>query len=206
MNNQVPAGYMQNPQGHLVPEETIHDIDKLRNDLVIETVRRAQELRQDLTDFKEVVTDDIAAFIQLAAEKYEVKFGGKKGNLSLTSYNGKYKLLIAVSDTIEFDERLQIAKHLVDECIHEWTENSSGDIKALIDHSFQTDKQGNINKARIFSLLNSKIGSDNKKWKNAMEALRDSIKVVSSKSYMRLYERKGAEGKYEQISLDVSSL
>lgn len=204
MSEQIPSGYMQNAQGHLVPVETIDDLDLLRNDLVIETVSRAQELRQDLALFKEVVIDDINVFVDLAAEKYKTKFGGKKGNLSLTSYDGKYKLMIAISDTITFDERLLIAKQLIDECIHVWTENSSGNIKALIEHAFQTDKQGNINTGRVLGLMKLKIADD--KWKQAMEALKDSISVASSKSYMRLYERTGSEGKYEQISLDVSSL
>ena len=44
------------------------------------------------------------------------------------------------------------------------------------------------------------------KWIKAMEALKDSISVASSKSYMRLYQRVGNEDKYEQISLDVASI
>jgi len=56
----------------------------------------------------------------------------------------------------------------------------------------------------VLGLLKLKIGDS--KWKQAMEALKDSISVASSKSYMRLYERQGDENKYQQISLDVSSL
>lgn len=204
MNNPIPNGYMENAQGHLVPVDAVNDLDILRNDLVIAAVSMAQELRQDLTHYKESVTDDITAFIELAAEKYDTTFGGKKGNLTLTSYDGRYRLQIAISDTITFDERLQIAKQLIDECIHKWTENSSVNIKALIEHAFQTDKQGNINTGRVLGLMKLKINDQT--WTKAMEALKDSISVASSKSYMRLYQRVGNEDKYEQISLDVSSL
>lgn len=204
MNNPIPNGYMENAQGHLVPVDAVNDLDILRNDLVIAAVSMAQELRQDLTHYKESVTDDITAFIELAAEKYDTTFGGKKGNLTLTSYDGRYRLQIAISDTITFDERLQIAKQLIDECIHKWTENSSVNIKALIEHAFQTDKQGNINTGRVLGLMKLKINEQT--WTKAMEALKDSISVASSKSYMRLYQRVGNEDKYEQISLDVSSL
>ncbi len=197
-------GYMKNAQGHLVPVESIDELDVLRNDLVIDTVKKAWELRQDLKSFKDAVQDEIETFIDLAAEKYDTKFGGKKGNVCLTSYDGRYRLMIAISDTVTFDERLQIAKQLIDECIHAWTENSSSNIKALIEHAFQTDKQGNINTGRVLGLLKLKIADP--KWKQAMEALKDSISVASSKSYMRLYERAGDEGKYQQISLDVASL
>lgn len=204
MTNETPEGYMQNAQGHLVPVDAVDDLDLLRDDLVMETVRIAQEIRQDLTDFKSTILDDVNVFVNLAAEKYETKIGGKKGNICLSSYDGKYRLTIAVSDSLGFDERLLIAKQLIDECIHEWTADSSVNIKALIEHAFQTDKQGNINTGRVLGLMKLKISHD--KWKKAMEALKDSISIASSKSYMRLYERTGDEGKYEQISLDISSL
>lgn len=204
MTGEMPKGYMKNAQGHLVPTDAVDDLDKLRDDLVIEAVKRAQELRQDLKEFKDSVLDDISVFVDLAAEIYDTKVGGKKGNISLLSYDGMYKLQISISDTIVFDEKLIIAKQLIDECIHTWTANSSVNIKALIEHAFQTDKQGNINTGRVFGLMHLKISDQ--KWIKAMEALKDSISVASSKSYMRLYQRVGNEDKYEQISLDVASI
>ncbi len=204
MTNQLPEGYMANPHGHLVPVDSIDDLDLLRNDVVIDTVRKAQELRQELAEFKQAALNEMELFVNLAAEKYDTKLGGTKGNLTLMSFDGKYKLMVSISDSLMFDERLQIAKQLIDECIHSWTENSDSNVKALIEHAFQTDKQGNINTARVLGLLKLKISDA--KWKQGMEALKDSISVASSKSYLRLYERVGTENKYQQISLDIASL
>jgi len=58
--------------------------------------------------------DDVGAFIQLSAEKYEVKVGGNKGNVSLLSFDGRYKIVRQVAENITFDERLQAAKALID--------------------------------------------------------------------------------------------
>ena len=66
---------------------------------------------------KRAMFNDIRAFCDLSAEKYGISFGGSKGNLQLTSYDGKYRVLVAVNESISFDERLQVAKALIDECI-----------------------------------------------------------------------------------------
>jgi hypothetical protein len=112
--------------------------------------------------------------------------------------------MIAVSDSLEFDERLHVAKQLIDGCIHRWTENSDANVKALVEHAFQTDKQGNINTARVLGLLQLKIIDQD--WEQAMKAIKDSIKVTSSKSYLRFYQRVGGENKYDQIALDMGAL
>lgn len=204
MTTVIPEGYLADSYGRLVPVEGIKDIDLLRNDTVIGMINKARGLQEQMRAFKHQALADIAAFVTLSAEKYGVAMGGKKGNLQLVSFDGKYKVLLAVSDTLAFDERLHVAKQLIDECIHEWAANSNVEIRTLIEHAFQTDKQGNINTARIFSLMRVKI--EHPKWKQAMEALKDSIQITSSSQYLRLYERVGDTEKYQQIAMDIAGL
>jgi len=201
---QTPTGYMQNAQGHLVPESKVKPLDMLRHEMVSDIIGSARGLKEEMKLFKGNILDDIHTFVTLAAEQYDTVLGGSKGNLSLVTFDGRYKVMLSVSDTLTFDERLQIAKQLIDDCIHTWTKDSNDNIKALIEHAFQTDKAGNINTARVLGLFKLKI--DDPDWKKAMEALKDSISVASSKSYIRLYERTGEEGKYQQISLDMAAL
>lgn len=200
----IASPYRTNSYGHLVPVETIKPIDLLRDDTVGRIINDAQALQQQMRDFKRKALDDITTFVTVSAEEYGLKWGGKKGNLSLVSYDGKYKVLLAISDSLSFDERLQIAKQLVDECIHEWAEGSNANIRALIEHAFQTDKQGNINTARIFGLMRLKI--DDAKWQEAMNALKDSIQITATSQYLRLYERVGDSDQYRQIALDIAGL
>lgn len=200
----IPEGYRADSFGRLVPENSIEALDLLRDDTVQRIVGNARHVQTAMSAFKKMAMDDIAAFLELAAEKYHVKLGGRKGNLSLVSFDGKYKVLVAVQDSLNFDERLHIAKQLVDECIHEWAKDSNDNIKALVEHAFQTDKQGNINTARIFGLMRLKIDDD--KWCTAMTALRESIQITSSSQYLRLYERVNDTDKYQQIALDIAGL
>lgn len=200
----LPDGYRANSFGHLVPVVTIQPLDLLRDDTVVNIVAKARHVQEQMRAFKNQAMDDIAAFLSIAAEQYKTTLGGKKGNLSLVSYDGKYKVIVAVSDSLNFDERLHIAKQLIDECIHEWTADSNDNIRALVEHAFQTDKQGNINTARIFGLMRLKI--DDEKWQQAMTALKDSIQITATSQYLRLYERVGDTDKYQQIAMDIAGL
>jgi len=195
--------YREDARGALVPIDMIREIDLLRDDLVMEIVARSRELNVVLTAFKKKVMDDIAAFIELSAQKYEIKIGGEKGNVQLLSFNGKYRVCRSINDYIVFDERLQVAKKLVDECVSEWSKDSSSEIKVLVNHAFEVDKAGKINTERILGLRRLDIKDE--KWKRAMDAIGDSVQVTGSKSYVRIYER-NATGKYDQINLDMAAL
>ncbi|MEJ1496363.1 MAG: DUF3164 family protein [Candidatus Sedimenticola sp. (ex Thyasira tokunagai)] len=200
----IPEGYRRNAQGHLVPEEAVEPIDIERDELVEDIFKSAIELQGKMSEFKDHAMGNVGAFIDLAAEKYEAKIGGLKGNVSLMSYDGQKKVQIAVGDTIAFNESLQIAKSLIDECIHEWTEHSGTEVKVLVEHAFQTDKEGKINTGRILGL--TRLSIDHPKWKQAMLAIKDSLTVVSTKTYIRLYTRPSRNDKFQQLGLDMAAV
>jgi hypothetical protein len=205
MTQAIPNGYKQNSVGHLVPVDRIGKLELLKDDLVMGIINQATNLQKMMMAVKTQTLADIETFMQLAAEQYDTTLGGDKGNVQLLSFDGRYKVLIAIDDNQTFDEKLSIAKQLIDECIIDWTQDSNDNIRAIIQDAFQVDKTGNLNKSRIFGLLRLK-GITDPKWLSAMDALKDSIQVVSSKRYMRLYQRIGDEGKYQQISLDMAGL
>ena len=204
MTTALPEGYLQNVQGHLVPVDTVSDWDKERDQLVREIVAKAKALQSAMASFKSATMGDVSAFIELSAERYDVKLGGRKGNTTLMSFDGQYKIQLAIAERLMFDERIQAAKALVDECIHEWTEGSRVEIKALVEHAFQADKEGKINIGRILGLM--RLAIDNAKWKRAMDAIRDSMQVAATTSYLRVYERQGETARYQQVALDLAAL
>lgn len=200
----IPSGYMQDAKGALWPKDTVREIDLVRDELVREIVAKAKEQSEQLAKFKAGVFGDIEAFVQLSGEKYGVKMGGAKGNVSLLSFDGRYKLQRAVAESLAFDERLQIAKELIDQCIHEWSTGSRAEIRALVNDSFQVDKEGRVNAARILSLRRLDITDE--KWGKAMQAISESIQVAGSKTYFRVYERVGDTDQYRPISLDIAAV
>lgn len=199
----APSGYMKDPQGRLVPEGMIKDIDKLRDQTVQKIVAAARIVNDSLCYFKQSAFSDIAAFVQTSAEQYEVQLGGTKGNVVLYSFDGRYKVVRQVQETLKFDERLKAAKALIDECITEWATNARDEIKVLVNDAFKVDKEGDVSTNRVLSLRRLNIRDE--KWQRAMSAIGDAISVVGSRSYVRVYERVGDTDQYRAISLDVAS-
>lgn len=193
----------RNAQGHWVEKSNIEDIDLARDDVVMGLVAKAVVAREGLVTLKATMMADVQAFVDLSLEQYGVKIGGNKGNITLLSFDGQYKIQRQMAEDITFDERLQAAKSLIDECIHNWTSGSSAEIKTLIDHAFQVDKEGNINTGRVLGLRRLKINDP--KWLKAMEAISDSVQIVGCRPYLRVYKRNEA-GKFEPISLDIAAL
>lgn len=200
--NSPPNGYKQDAAGRLVPVETIKPIDLARDQLVGEIVAHARALSRQIAAFKQQTFGDIEAFVELSAEQYEVKLGGRKGNISLFSFDGSYKIQRAIADHLCFDERLQAAKALIDECITAWSQGARAEIQVLVNSAFQVDKEGKINCGRVLSLRRLEITDE--RWRRAMQAIGDAVQVVSSKAYVRVYER-DQNGEYQQIALDVAS-
>jgi hypothetical protein len=198
----ITEGMMENAQGHLVPIEKIRQIDLERDSLVKEIVVKAKALSEQIAVFKHSTMGDIECFVELSAEKYNAKLGGKIGNVTLASYNGLYKIVRAIDERQVFDERLQAAKALIDECITEWAADSNANLRALINDAFQVDKQGRLNINRILGLRRLDIIDE--RWRNAMTAIGESLQVVDSKAYLRIYERQ-SDGSYEPLPLNVAA-
>jgi hypothetical protein len=198
----IQPGYVKDARGRLVPESMVKPIDQLRDQTVTALVDAAKLLQAQLAEFKARAFTDIAAFVDTSNEQYGVKVGGNKGNISLITFDGRYKVVRQIAEHIQFDERLQAAKELIDECIREWTEGSNDKIKALINEAFQVDKEGNVNTGRILGLR--RLAIEDPKWLTAMRAIVDSIRPTGSKPYIRLYERDEQTGEYRAISLDLA--
>jgi hypothetical protein len=195
--------YRQDAQGRLIPLAHIKPIDLARDDLVQEIARKAKALSAAIAEFKMATFGDIGAFVQLSAEQYRVHIGGKKGNVQLLSFDGRYKVQRAVQESIAFDERLQAAKTLIDECLTEWTEGARSELRALINDAFRVDQAGNIRTGQVLSLR--RLAIDDPRWQQAMTAIAEAVQVVGSKSYVRVYERDD-NGVYWPISLDIAGV
>ncbi len=203
LEQKIPDGYMQNAMGHLVPIESIDDIDLARDEFVRELIDKARRMSAEVKQFKQQLAGDMEAFQAMSLEKYDVKTGGERGNLTLFSYDGKYQVVRAVQERINFDERLQAAKALVDECLREWSKDAGPELRTIVESAFQVDKKGQINTGRILGLR--KLNITNPVWKKAMQAIGEAVTVVGSSTYYRLYER-DRQGKYQQIPLDFSAV
>lgn len=201
---EVPAGFMQNAQGHLVPENQVREQDKLRDTTVIDLAARAIHIHEALKEFKKDALSDIGDVVQIAADRYDVQLGGKKGNVTLTSYNGQYRVQRVYAERLTFTEELEAARELFGSCIERWTEGASENIRALVDRAFKTNRTGQVKTAELLGLLRLEI--EDPQWEKAIEALKDSISVTGTAVYVRVYQRIADTDKYQLIPLDLASV
>lgn len=194
--------HMRDAKGALMPVSLIKPKDKLMDETVRKIISFATDLSDRVARFKGHTFTDLGDLDALLAQEYDTTVGGRKGNKTYFSYDGLSKVEIRVSDLIEFGPELQLAKTLVDECLNEWAADSRPEIRALITRAFDTEKEGQINRSEIFMLLSLDI--DDARWAEAMRAIREAIRVVGSKTYMRFSQRGAPDGAWETITIDLA--
>lgn len=194
--------YMPDARGGFTPVELVKAEHKLEDQAVRTIMSYARTLSDQIARFKGHTFDDLSALDALLSEKYGVKRGGQKGNRTYMTHDGLAKVQVAVADQIEFGPELQQAKLLLDECLLEWTDDGRAEIRAIVLRAFKVEKEGQINKAELFALL--RLNIEDERWKRAMEAIHDAIRVTGSKQYFRFYERDTPSGRWSAVTIDLA--
>lgn len=204
MNN-VPEGYLKDGKGNLVVIANIKQTDLIKDEFVRKAIDKAVEMQEALAEFKQSLMAEADDFIELLAQEHGVNLGGKKGNVTLRTFDSQLKVTLQTQERIELGPELTLAKQLIDQCLDEWTEGGNQNIKAIVSKTFNTDKQGSLNPQRILALRKLEISDDSGKWTKAMNIIAESVGVVDSCRFIRFYKQddKGIE---QAISLDIAKL
>ncbi len=193
-----------NKKGETVHQNNVPASDKLKDSLVEDLIQSAGAVSETIFSFRQTSMQRVEEYFQKLLEEYKIdaKERSKKGNISLENYSGTAKVEISVADRIAFDEKLQIAKAKLDECLHELTKHSPAAIKTLITKAFDVDKKGDVSPKKILQLKTYDI--DHPKWIEAMKIIDDATEIVSSKSYIRFYTRKSIEDAWNIVPLNIA--
>lgn len=204
MAKEIKEQFLEDAQGRLVPIAAVKPIDLKRHEAVTSIMADTFKERDRLVEFKKSIWLRVQDFLaESAKDSGARKFGGTKGNVTLTSFDGRFKVMVAVNDTIQFNEKLQVAKQLIDKCIANWSKGANENLRAIVDDAFNVGKSGLVSTSRVLGLR--RLDIKDATWKKAMDAITESMQVASSKTYMRFYERQ-EDGSYRQIPLDVANL
>jgi Protein of unknown function (DUF3164) len=195
--------YYNDPKGGFTPSEMVKPEHKLEDETVRRVMHFARVLSDQIARFKGHTFEDLNGFQSLLEQEYGAKKGGAKGNVTYQSYDGLMKVQVQIADQISFGPQLQTAKSLLDECLMEWGAESRPEIRALVDRVFSVGKEGQINRAELFGLLRLDITDE--RWVRAMTAIRDSIRVTGTKSYIRFYSRPSADAGWSAITIDLAA-
>ena len=201
MNQQIDLSqYREDARGALVPVSAIRPIDLMRDDLVNELFAAIEPKAQAYAESKQKGIETVRTFVDVSAAEFDVK-PSKKGNVTLTSLDGKRRVLVAMQDVLTFDERLHAAKALIDQCLEEYSIGANANLKVIVQQAFDVNKEGNISTSKVLALRSYNIQDE--KWQRAMRALTDSLTVHVSREYIRLYRRDEASGEYVRVDADT---
>lgn len=199
----VPAGYLRDGQGRLVPTEQVRESDLLRDAVARDLAIEGELLHALLGRFKRRALADLRDLVSAAAERFEVRIGGAKGNLSITTFDGNWKVQRVYRDVLSFSEEIHAAKELIDQCITRWSEGADPHIRVLVDRAFRADKSGDMRTGPVLELLRVDIEDDD--WQRAMKALAESIHLSGSAVYVRVF-RRDQNGVYVPVPLDLAAV
>lgn len=194
--------YMGDGKGGFQPIETIKAQHLLEDEVVRKIMGFTMAASEQVARLKEHTFEDIGDFDALLAQEYGTKVGGKKGNKTLMTVDGLFKVMVAVQDYMEFGSELTHAKTLVDECLNEWSADANAELRSIVIDAFKTDKAGQINRSQIFMLLRRDITDE--RWQRAMKAIRDAMRPVSSKTYVRSYKRDSHDAPWQAVTVDLA--
>ena len=189
-------------KGRKVPDSNVSEMDRLIEQTITEIKDHGVELMNRIARYRGHSFDDVNALVALLAEKYNAKRGGAKGNVSFLSYDGSVKVEIRVQDRVTYGAELQIAKDLLGEYIEEVSDGVPDVVHSLLNHAFDVDQQGKVNREQLYSLR--RLDIKHPKWAAAMQAIADSMRVVGSVEYFQLSIR-DEHGKFKALPINLAN-
>lgn len=185
--------FYQDAEGRMVPEELMKPQDLIKNDLVedlatmylgcLESARRTKALMEKkINDYRKKV------LLQFGIESKARKENSP--SITLTSFDGRYRITISGNTVIEFNENITAAKAKFDEYLDDQLSSSdtSEGLKALVESAFRM-KQGQMDVRSILALTRININDD--KFQEAVNIIKSSIVTRTTNPSLRVYVRQG---------------
>jgi hypothetical protein len=200
----IPVGYLRNARGHLVPLSDVTPLELQADTLARDIESRARALSQMMADTKQSWLTELAAHVQLAADQYQADITGRSGTVAIQSFDGAIRVERQYSRALVVNERVSIAKELVDRYVRAQSDKMDPEQKSLIIAATRVDDQGNYSASALLSLAR-RIKSSSPDWQKAVSAINDSVSTVYGDPYVRVYLR-GQDDSYKQIPLDFPAV
>lgn len=198
-----------NNKGEEVAVELIPEIELRRHSLVEGIIGEIEAYKKRGEELSLSIDKKIEDYLKWIGKKSKIKDNEDWiGNLALTNYSQTKQIKVSNNDIIVFDERLNVAKKKVDNCLKRWAEESSNTeqskiLALLAQQAFQVDKKGQINKSQIIRL--TKINIKDKEWIEAQKLIHDSMQVYTNKTYKNFRTRSNSGENWGTINLNFST-
>jgi hypothetical protein len=200
----VEKVFWEKPDGKLVPVESITDEDIAKDKLVTELIEDAEELQRVIIKAKARLTQKIDDYLAARATAKLIK--NWKGNAIITDFSGAARVVRKIGKFMVFDEKLQLAKQIIDECVIQWSGDSNSNLVAMVNMAFDVNNSGAVDRDAILGLKKLKVDGPTKaRWQEAMDLIFESQMTQATKPY-DYFQQKDADGVWQNIVLDYGAL
>jgi hypothetical protein len=193
--------FLHDNQGREVPIDYIDKVIKKRHFIVMESFEKLGQYIALTQNFKKWVFETVKGYLDDVAGEYHEKW---QGNATIMDFSQTKRIEVDIQKYITFDERLNIAKLKIDNCMKKWSEGSCGELRTLVMDAFRVDKKGNVDTKLILGLRQYKF--DEPDWNEAMDIIAQSLLITGSKTYIRFASRTGADGRWVNHVLNFSAM
>ena len=121
----VPPGYWRDPRGDLIRESNVSGVDRDTDAVVRRIHAFGGALSAEMYRFRIHSLDDVYTLIDRIAERYGTRIGDRRGNVQITTFDGRMKVILAQADVIDVGPEIHAAQAIVEECIDEWSQRGS---------------------------------------------------------------------------------
>ena len=198
----VPPGYRRNERGDLVRETNISERDRDMDTVVDRIFQYGADLSKQMGRYRDYTLGDIMRFAERVVGEYGGKIGGRKGNITLTSFDGCRRVQLAQATFIETGPEVAAVQAIIDECIEDWGRHSSINLRALVDAAFSPGPDGLISVTALIRLRQIEI--DDARWREAQRAISNALRPRSRAEYIRIYHRTTPDDSWTPVPLDLA--
>ena len=200
-----PRGYWRNARGDLVREENISPTDRDMDAVTRKIHGFGAALSAQMYRFRLHTLDDVSEFVARVTERYGARRpGGRKGNIQITSFDGRLRVLLAQAEQVAVGPEIHAAQAIVEECIDDWAARSNLKLRALVEQAFRPDATGRLSVTALLRLRRIEI--DDPRWRQAQDAIGDALRPAGKAEYVRLYRRADPDGPWEQVPLHLATV
>jgi hypothetical protein len=201
----APNGCILDDSGNFIKLINVKETELSKDGLVTDLVRDCAVIADELQALKHSLKTKIANYVDSMFKEYDKKLGGKKGNITLFSYDKKLKVERSLQDRETTNENIIFAKALVDDCLKKWSKGANRNLQVVVQRYFKTDGKGSYNVQLLKSLIKHPMPNADADWEKAMLELGKSIEFDSTATYYRAYYR-AEDGTYNNIPLDIANI
>lgn len=120
-------------------------------------------------------------------EKLEPAAVADKGYFSFRTFDGKVVVRLDRAREVSYNEKIDLAKELIDEAVEEIAGDTAGDLRTIVESAFKPrGKNRTLDRQRLGDIC--KMNVRNAKWQKAVELIKAAAEESGRMDYVRVLE------------------